>query len=67
MTFDHLIEYNMRLEKSYTKCDEEASPRSFNKIEHISGSALWSVIKLAFFVYPSGGLPKYIKTNVLTN
>ena len=40
MTFDHLIEYNMRLEKSYTKCDEEASPRSFNKIEHISGSAL---------------------------
>ena len=32
MKFGQLIKYNMRnifLEKSYTKCGEEASPRSF--------------------------------------
>ena len=34
MKFGQLIEYNMRnifLEKSYTKCGGEASPRTFNK------------------------------------
>ena len=32
--FGQLLEYNMRnifLEKSYTKCGEEASPRTFSK------------------------------------
>ena len=34
MKFDQLIEYNMRnifLEKSYTKCDGETSPRPFSE------------------------------------
>ena len=34
MTFGQLIEYNMRnifLEKSYTKCDGETSPRPFSE------------------------------------
>ena len=45
MKFGQLIECNMRniiLEKSYTKCGGEISPRLFSekliKIEHISGS-----------------------------
>ena len=34
MKFGQLIEYNMRnisLEKSYTKCDGETSPRPFSR------------------------------------
>ena len=34
MKFDQLIDYNMRnifLEKSYTKCDGETSPRPFSE------------------------------------
>ena len=34
MKFSQLIEYNMRnifLEKSYTKCDGETSPRPFSE------------------------------------
>ena len=43
MKFGQLIEYNMRnifLEKSYSECDGETSPKLFwkIKIEHISGS-----------------------------
>ena len=44
MKFDQLTDYNMRnifLEKSYTKCGRETSPRSFSenfRTEHISGS-----------------------------
>ena len=44
MKYGQLIEYNMRnifLEKSYTKCGGETSPRPLSdkiKIEHISGS-----------------------------
>ena len=44
MKFGQLIECNMRnifIEKSYTKCGGETSPRPFFwkiKIEHISGS-----------------------------
>ena len=44
MKFGQLIEYNMRnifLEKSYTKCGGETSPRTFSgklKFEYISGS-----------------------------
>ena len=43
MKFGQLIERNMRnifIEKSYTKCGGETSPRSFSRkiiIEHISG------------------------------
>ena len=65
--FGQLIEYNMRnyfLGKSYKKCSGEASPRRFYKkfkIEHIYRSSVWNVI-----VYPSNGLPKYIKITVLT-
>ena len=39
MKFDQLIEYNMRniiLEKSYTYCGGEASPRSFYKKSKLS-------------------------------
>ena len=38
MKFGKLIEYNMRnnfLEKSYTKCGGEPTPRPFSKIERI--------------------------------
>ena len=44
MNFGQLIEYNITnifLEKSYTECGGETSPRPFSekmKIEHISGS-----------------------------
>ena len=36
------------------------------KIEHISGSTIWIVIKFVFIICPSRGLLKYIKTEVLT-
>ena len=36
------------------------------KIECISGSTAWKVIQFAFIVYPSGSLPKYIKTKMPT-
>ena len=39
MKFGQLMECNMRnicLEKSYTKCGEEASPRSFSKKSKLS-------------------------------
>ena len=50
MKFGQLIEYNMCntfLEKSYTKCGGEASlsPLWRIKIEHISGTTVWNVIK----------------------
>ena len=35
-------------------------------IEHISGSTVLNVIKIVFIACPSRGLPKYIKTEVLT-
>ena len=46
MKFDQLREHiirNIILEKSYTKCGGETSPRRFSgkiKIEHISGSVV---------------------------
>ena len=55
MKFGPLIEYNMKnifREKSYQKCGEEASPRN--------------VIQIVFIVCSSGGLPKHIKTKLLT-
>ena len=48
--------------KSYTKCDEEASPR----LKLVSGSTVWNVTVFAFIVYPSQCLQKYIKTKVVT-
>ena len=43
-------------------------PEPFIKIEitHTSGSTVRNVMQLVFIVYPSGGLPKYINTKVLT-
>ena len=61
---------NIFIEKSYTKCGGEASPRPFYikiKIERISRSTAWNAINFVFSVYPSGGLPKHIKTKVLIN
>ena len=37
-----------------------------SKIEHGSRSTVRNVTKLAFIVWPSRGLPKYIKTKVMT-
>ena len=70
--FVQLIEYNIRgicLKKSYTKHGGGASPRPFKikiKIENISGSTVWNVIKFVFIVCPSRGLLKYIKTKALS-
>ena len=39
MKFDHLIECNMRnifIEKPYTKCDGETSPRPFSEKSKLS-------------------------------
>ena len=61
MKFRHLIEYKVRnnfLEKTYTKCGGETSPRSFFKKSHwsISLDQQSEIIRL------SRGLSKYIKT-----
>ena len=58
---------NIFLEKA--KCGGETSPRVFYqiiKIEHISESTVWNLIKLDFIVCPRQGLPKEIKIMVLT-
>ena len=39
MKFGQLMEYNMRnifLEKSYTKCDRDTTPRPFSRIKKLS-------------------------------
>ena len=57
MKFGQLIEYNTRnifVEKSYTKCCLETSPRVFFKkikIECISGSVVYSFMQFVFIVY----------------
>ena len=56
---------NISLEKSYTNYNGEASPRAFykkSKIEYISGSTIWNIIKIVSIVCPIRGLPKYSKT-----
>ena len=72
MKFVQLIEYNMKklfLEKLNTKCGREASPWPFYKKSKLrisldqQSEMLYS---LFFFEWPSGGVPKYIKTKVLT-
>ena len=69
LKFGQLIEYNMRnifLEKSYAKCDREASPRPFyKKSKLISGAAVGNVIKFILFARSSQSVPIYIKTKVL--
>ena len=71
MKFGQLIKQNVRnifLETLCTKYGVEASPRPFYKIfkiEYISWSTVWNVIKFVFIVCPSQDLPKSIKTKVL--
>ena len=58
---------NIYLEKPCTKCGGVASLRTFQKkikIEHISESTVWNVIKFVFIVCPMWGLSKYIKKKV---
>ena len=71
MKFGQFIEYNMRnifLEKSYHKCGGETSPRLFYKKSYLSDLLIESLkyYKFVFIVCVSRGLPKYIKTKVLT-
>ena len=59
MKFGQLIECNMRnifLEKSYTKCGGETSPRPFSgKLKlSISGSIVYSCIQFVFIVSQVG-------------
>ena len=71
MKLGQLIKFNTKnifLEKSYTKCERETSPRPFPKIQN--STFLWinrlKFYTVCFFVYPSQGLLKYIETKVLT-
>ena len=83
MKLDQLTEYNIInifLEKSFTKCGGEVSPKPFyknhsqnvvekpvpNPLINISGSTVWNVIKFVFIVCTICGLPKHTKTKVLT-
>ena len=56
------------LKKSYTNVLNKLVSDTFNKIkiEHITELAVWSVIQFVLIVCPRRGLPKYIKTKVLT-
>ena len=70
MKFGQLIEYNMRkifLEKSYTRCGGEASPRPFYKKSklNISLNERSEMLKVCFSCMSNGGLLKFIKTKVL--
>ena len=69
MKFGQLIEYEMRNIFLKEKCGGEASPRPFYKKSKLSISldqTFWNVMKFVFIVCPSHGLPKCIKTKVLT-
>ena len=50
---------NISLEKLYTKCDGETSPKSLFKRSKLSIS---QDQQFAFIIWPNQGLPKYIKT-----
>ena len=69
MKFGQLVEYNMIffLKNHTQNVEEKLVPDPFIKIkiEHISGSTTWNVIKFVFIV--CWDLPKYIKTIVLTS
>ena len=68
MKYDQLIKYNMRdivLEKSYTKCDGETSPRPFfGKLKlSISLDQQSKILySLCFFLILNWRLSKYIET-----
>ena len=68
MKFGQLIEYNMRnsLEKSYTKCGEESSPRPF--LEDKNWAYLWinrlKLYTVCLYCIPNWGLSKYIETKL---
>ena len=71
MKFCQLIEYNMInifLEKSYTKCEREDSPRLFFKKSklNMSGSTAWIFIKFVYIACSSRGRLRYINNKVLT-
>ena len=51
------------VEKSYTKCDGETSPRAFS--EKIKIERIESLIQFVFIVCPCWGLSKYIETKLL--
>ena len=64
-----LIDYNMRnsfVQKSYTKCAAETSPRPFLKIANLV--YLWTnqlkFQTVYFYCLPSSGLSKYIETSL---
>ena len=56
---------NIFLEKSYTKCDGENSPRHFYENSKLNGSTVWHVMQFVFIKFLRRGLPKYTKTNML--
>ena len=71
MKFNQLMDYNVRnifLEKSYTKCDGETSPRPFSeKIKlSISSDQEPKVSYSLFYYMPSRRLSKYIETALQT-
>ena len=70
MNLGQSIEYKMRnifLEKPYRKYGGETSPGPLNKKLKLNISLDQQSEKLVFIVYPSRGLPKYLKIKVLTN
>ena len=65
--FEQLTECYMRnifFQNSEAKCGEEACSRPFYKKSKLSKWNAWNVIKFAFIVCPSWGLPKYIKRKI---
>ena len=69
MKFGQLIEYNMSnifLEKSYTKCGGETSPRPFYEKLKLSLSLdqLFKFLYRLFLLYAMLGLLKNIKTKL---
>ena len=67
MKFCQLREYNMKnifLEKPYTKYDGETIPRPFYwkaKIEHISGSTVWTFIQFVLLHFQVDGYHNVLK------
>ena len=71
MIFDELMECNVKNivpEKSYTKCGEESSSKSFSENSNLSISLdqQSEILQFVFAVCPIQELPKYIKIKVRT-
>ena len=71
MKLGQLITYKMKniiFEKLYTKCDVEIVPDPF--IKNKNRAYLWinrlQCYKICFYCMSKSGLPKYIKSKVLT-